>query len=53
MPKTRRTARTEHLILLALLVSSGCRFDPAYREQPGSPVCSAGQMRCEGNVLQT
>lgn len=53
MPRTRRTARTEHLILLALLVGSGCRFDPAYRDQPGAPVCSAGQMRCEGNVLQT
>ena len=53
MPKTRQTARTEHLLLLALLVGSGCRFDPAYRDTPGAPVCNAGQMRCEGNVLQS
>lgn len=53
MPKTRPAARTERLILLAFLVASGCRFDPAYRDEPGAPVCNSGQMRCEGDVLQT
>jgi hypothetical protein len=60
MPRTSLKARTEPgraagWIVVALFAASACRFDPAYRDivPPTSAICSVGDVRCAGTVVQT
>lgn len=57
MPRTSRRARTDRghagWLGAALLAVVACRFDPAYRDLPQGPGCTAGQSRCNGDVLET
>ncbi|MGH7296124.1 MAG: IgGFc-binding protein [Polyangiaceae bacterium] len=36
-------------------MASGCRFDPSYRDviPPASAICSVGDVRCSGTLVQT
>jgi hypothetical protein len=58
MRRTRWAARTDARtagLLLAAVVAASCRFDPAYRDAPRAPsqACTVGDLRCEGDRLET
>ncbi len=57
MPWTRPPVLIELALCLGVGGAAGsCRFDPAYRDvptPPPAPVCTAGDVRCNGDVLQT
>jgi hypothetical protein len=57
MRKTRWQARTEFALGLGLFAaaSSGCRFDPPYRDvaPPPAKACAVGDRRCNGVVLES
>jgi hypothetical protein len=42
-------------VVLAVVAAASCHFDPAYRDVllDVAPLCTAGELRCSGNVLQT
>jgi hypothetical protein len=51
VPWSRRGWRRSAVLLVAL--SSSCRFDPAYRDVPQPPICTAGELRCDGDTVET
>jgi hypothetical protein len=51
-PARTDVARLAAVLIAALLAAPACRFDPAYRDVPAPPGCTAGQKRCYANALQ-
>ena len=60
MLKTRPTALTDLLrsagwVTAVVATAGACHFDPAYRDvvPDKAPLCTLGEVRCDGAMLQT